>query len=254
MGSSFARRGAHRLARALPGLGQQLQPPSQRWAGASAADATSRHCRRGGAGKRSAHLLRRPRRLQHAGRAGALRQRQLPAEREQHELTEHGDVLPGRAQQPVRRLAERVQHEHQRCGRQRGHQPDASAAAASRASSPSRRPARTAARRISDSQIQNELAAQIIAGHLPAPTTDAAGNNNTYYAIFFPHGNTITLGGSTLVRQRRLLRLSRHDRQRRRARDLLRRAPRHAGRLGLRHRLRRRRLPSRTRPRSPHTR
>ena len=50
---------------------------------------------------------------------------------------------------------------------------------------------------IDDSQIQSELAAQIVAGNLPAPTTDGAGNNNTYYAIFFPHGVTITLGGSS---------------------------------------------------------
>jgi|GEM_PF-3013111 len=49
---------------------------------------------------------------------------------------------------------------------------------------------------ISDAQIQSELAAQIKAGHLPAPTADAAGNNNTYYAIFFPHGKTINQGGS----------------------------------------------------------
>ena len=49
---------------------------------------------------------------------------------------------------------------------------------------------------ISDASIQAELAAQIQAGHLPAPTHDAAGNNNTYYAIFFPHGKTITQGGS----------------------------------------------------------
>ena len=50
---------------------------------------------------------------------------------------------------------------------------------------------------IDDSAIQSELAAQISAGHLPAPTQDAAGNNNTYYAIFFPHGKVITQGGSS---------------------------------------------------------
>ncbi len=49
---------------------------------------------------------------------------------------------------------------------------------------------------IDDTQIQAELAAQIQAGTLPAPTHDAQGNNNTYYAVFFPHGKTITLGGS----------------------------------------------------------
>ena len=50
---------------------------------------------------------------------------------------------------------------------------------------------------IDDTAIQSELAAQISAGKLPAPTTDAAGNNNTYYAIFFPPGLTITQGGSS---------------------------------------------------------
>jgi hypothetical protein len=49
---------------------------------------------------------------------------------------------------------------------------------------------------ISDATIQSEISAQIQAGHLPAPTHDAAGNNNTYYAIFFPHGKSITQGGS----------------------------------------------------------
>lgn len=47
---------------------------------------------------------------------------------------------------------------------------------------------------ITDAQIQSELRAQIAAGHLPAPATDAKGNSNTYYAIFFPQGRTITLG------------------------------------------------------------
>ena len=49
---------------------------------------------------------------------------------------------------------------------------------------------------IDDSQIQAELAAQIQAGTLPAPTHDSQGNNNTYYAVFFPHGKVITLGTS----------------------------------------------------------
>jgi hypothetical protein len=48
---------------------------------------------------------------------------------------------------------------------------------------------------IDDSNIQAELAAQIAAGTLPAPTHDAAGNNNTYYAVFFPHGKIVTLQG-----------------------------------------------------------
>ena len=55
----------------------------------------------------------------------------------------------------------------------------------------------TTATTVDDSTIQSELAAQISAGHLPAPTLDAAGNNNTYYAVFFPHGITITQGGSS---------------------------------------------------------
>lgn len=49
---------------------------------------------------------------------------------------------------------------------------------------------------IDDTQIQAELSAQIQAGTLPAPTHDAQGNNNTYYAVFFPHGKVITLGGA----------------------------------------------------------
>jgi hypothetical protein len=48
---------------------------------------------------------------------------------------------------------------------------------------------------IDDTQIQAELSAQIQAGHVPAPTHDAQGNNNTYYAMFFPHGKFLTLDG-----------------------------------------------------------
>jgi hypothetical protein len=50
---------------------------------------------------------------------------------------------------------------------------------------------------IDDTNIQAELLAQITAGHIPAPTTDAAGNPNTLYMIFFPPGKTITQGGSS---------------------------------------------------------
>src|SRR5215471_5405116 len=50
---------------------------------------------------------------------------------------------------------------------------------------------------IDDTQIQAELLAQINAGHLPAPLLDAAGNVNTLYMIYFPHGKTITQGGSS---------------------------------------------------------
>ena len=43
---------------------------------------------------------------------------------------------------------------------------------------------------ITDAQIQAELAAQIAAGHLAAP------NANTYYAVYFPKGKTISQGSS----------------------------------------------------------
>ena len=49
---------------------------------------------------------------------------------------------------------------------------------------------------IDDTNIKAELSAQIQAGVLPAPTHDAVGNNNTYYAVFFPHGKVITIQGS----------------------------------------------------------
>jgi len=47
-----------------------------------------------------------------------------------------------------------------------------------------------------DSQVQAELAAQLAAGHLPAPTTDASGNPDTVYAVYFPHGTSICLPGA----------------------------------------------------------
>jgi hypothetical protein len=54
---------------------------------------------------------------------------------------------------------------------------------------------------ISDTQIQSELARQINLGTrrggLPAPSPDAAGNSNTYYALYFPSGKTITLGSQS---------------------------------------------------------
>jgi len=49
---------------------------------------------------------------------------------------------------------------------------------------------------IDDSAIQAEIAAQISAGTLPAPTTDSGGNVNTIYMVNFPAGKTITQGGS----------------------------------------------------------
>jgi hypothetical protein len=50
---------------------------------------------------------------------------------------------------------------------------------------------------IDDTAIRNELVRQIATGHLPSPATDAQGNNNTYYAVFFRHGMTITMNGQT---------------------------------------------------------
>ena len=50
---------------------------------------------------------------------------------------------------------------------------------------------------IADAVVQSELNAQIDAGHLPAPTTDAQGNTNTIYMVYFPHGKTIHQGGSS---------------------------------------------------------
>jgi hypothetical protein len=55
----------------------------------------------------------------------------------------------------------------------------------------------TSATTVSDTTIQSELTAQINAGHLPPPSTDAAGNTNTMYMVFFRHGMTITQGGSS---------------------------------------------------------
>jgi hypothetical protein len=50
---------------------------------------------------------------------------------------------------------------------------------------------------LTDGDVQTELVNQIKAGHVPVPTADGAGNNNTYYAIFFPHGISISQGGTT---------------------------------------------------------
>jgi hypothetical protein len=57
-------------------------------------------------------------------------------------------------------------------------------------------PANTATT-LSNLQIHTELAAQIAAGHLPAPTTDATGNVNTVYMVDFPPTYTITVGGAS---------------------------------------------------------
>src|SRR6185312_14090852 len=51
----------------------------------------------------------------------------------------------------------------------------------------------TAACTISDAQIQAELTNQVNNHVLPAPQTDAQGNINTYYAIYFPPNVTIAL-------------------------------------------------------------
>jgi MYXO-CTERM domain-containing protein len=45
--------------------------------------------------------------------------------------------------------------------------------------------------KLTDAQIRQELAAQIAAGHLPAPTQGCDGQNNTIYAIHFP--STVSL-------------------------------------------------------------
>ena len=50
---------------------------------------------------------------------------------------------------------------------------------------------------ITDAQIKSELSAQIAAGRLPAITSDAQGNATSYYAVFFPHGKTISQGTSS---------------------------------------------------------
>ena len=50
---------------------------------------------------------------------------------------------------------------------------------------------------IDDSNMQQELAAQLTAGTLPAPQTDGAGHVNSLYALFFPGGKTLTQGGSS---------------------------------------------------------
>ncbi len=51
-------------------------------------------------------------------------------------------------------------------------------------------PARNGAQ-LTQQDIQAEIRDQILSGALPAPTVDAAGNTNTYYAVFFPHGTSI---------------------------------------------------------------
>ncbi|HEX7287277.1 MAG TPA: hypothetical protein VF532_13915 [Candidatus Angelobacter sp.] len=48
---------------------------------------------------------------------------------------------------------------------------------------------------IDDTQIQSELRNQINAGHLPAPVSDAQGNVNSFYMIYFPPGVSITVQG-----------------------------------------------------------
>jgi hypothetical protein len=51
---------------------------------------------------------------------------------------------------------------------------------------------------LSNTQILQELQAQIAAGHLPQPTNDALGNANTIYMVNFPPGVTLlSYGGAT---------------------------------------------------------
>jgi hypothetical protein len=53
----------------------------------------------------------------------------------------------------------------------------------------------TSATTLDDGDIASELAAQIAAGSLPAPTLDSAGNVNTVYMVEIPPGYTVTLLG-----------------------------------------------------------
>ena len=57
-------------------------------------------------------VLRWPGGLEPSGRPGDLGRGELHPAGHEHRLAEHGDVLPGRVEQPVRRLAHRVQHRH----------------------------------------------------------------------------------------------------------------------------------------------
>ena len=50
---------------------------------------------------------------------------------------------------------------------------------------------------IDDAVIQTELSAQIRDGYLPAPQLDNEGNPVTYYAVYFPHGVTVTASGAS---------------------------------------------------------
>ena len=50
---------------------------------------------------------------------------------------------------------------------------------------------------LSDTDMDAELASQITAGHLPVPTTDAAGNVNTVYMVHFHPNVTITIRGGS---------------------------------------------------------
>ena len=50
---------------------------------------------------------------------------------------------------------------------------------------------------IDESNVGDELFRQLSSGALPAPQTDATGNVNTLYGIFFPQGKKLTLGGPT---------------------------------------------------------
>jgi hypothetical protein len=49
---------------------------------------------------------------------------------------------------------------------------------------------------IQDSNVQDELQAQIMAHHLPQPALDPSGNTNTLYAIFFRKGQSICTDSS----------------------------------------------------------
>jgi uncharacterized protein (TIGR03382 family) len=54
----------------------------------------------------------------------------------------------------------------------------------------------TTATTLTNAQVQTEIAAQINAGHLPAPTFDWQGDVNTVYMIDFPSGYKLNVQGS----------------------------------------------------------
>jgi hypothetical protein len=54
---------------------------------------------------------------------------------------------------------------------------------------------------LDDAALRDELARQLVAGGLPAPEVDAAGNPVSVYLVFLPAGITVTLGGEASCRE-----------------------------------------------------